>query len=177
MQPRHLFFTLGLAALPLPAVAQQMEQHTMGMAAVRPLYQNVKGWLIASAEQMPEEHYSFRPTPDVRSFGELMGHVANANYMFCAGAAGEESPSSTDFEKAASKADLVAGIKAAFEYCDSTFQMPETTAMEETTFFGQTGSRLWVLMFNVAHDMEHYGNVVTYMRLKGLVPPSSQPGM
>ncbi len=176
MRPRHFLLTLGLAALPLPAVAQQMEQHTMGMAAVRPLYQSVKAWLIASAEQMPEDKYSYRPTPEVRNFAELLGHVADANFMFCSAAAGEQNPNSTEFEKVASKSEMVAGVKAAFEYCDAAFEMTEAEAMEETTFFGQAGSRLWVLMFNVAHDWEHYGNVVTYMRLNGLVPPSSQRG-
>jgi len=177
MKSRHLLLTLVVAALPLPVIAQEMEEHTMGMAAVAPLYDGVKGWLIASAEQMPEENYSYRPTPEVRSFGELMGHVANANFMFCSGAMGEQNPNSTDYEKATSKAEVVEGINAAFAYCDSAYQMSEAKAMEETTFFGQAGSRLWVLMFNVSHDWEHYGNVVTYMRLNGMVPPSSQRGM
>ncbi|UCG87713.1 MAG: DinB family protein [Gemmatimonadota bacterium] len=177
MKPRHLLLTLGLAALPLPAAAQQMEEHSKGMAAVQPLYETVKGWLIASAEQMPEENYSYRPTPEVRNFSELMGHVANTTFMFCAGATGGDNPNSTDYEEVASKAEIVEGIKASFEYCDAAYQMSEATAMEEITFFRQTGSRLWVLMFNVAHNMEHYGNVVTYMRLNGMVPPSSQRGM
>jgi uncharacterized damage-inducible protein DinB len=172
MKTRHLIIAVALGAIPVPAIAQD----NAGMASVRPLYENVKGWLIRSAEQVPEEHYSFKPTPEVRSFGELMGHVANANYLFCAGATGEDNPNATDYEEATSKADLVAGVKASFEYCDSAFQMSETKALEDVTFFGQTGSRLWVLMFEVAHDMEHYGNVVTYMRLNGMVPPSSQRG-
>jgi uncharacterized damage-inducible protein DinB len=169
--------TLVVAALPLPVIAQEMEEHTMGMAAVTPLHENVKGWLIASAEQMPEDKYDYRPTPEVRSFGELMGHVANATYMFCSGAMGEQSPNSTDFEKVTTKAEVVEGLKAAFGYCDAAYKMSEAEAMEETTFFGQTGSRLWVLMFNVAHNMEHYGNAVTYLRINGMVPPSSQRGM
>lgn len=173
MKTHHLVIALALGAIPVPAIAQS----NAGMASVRPLYENVKGWLTRSAEQVPEEHYSFKPTPEVRSFGELMGHVANANYLFCAGATGEDNPNGTDYEKTTAKADLVAGVKASFEYCDSAFQMSDTKALEQATFFGQTGSRLWVLMFDVAHDMEHYGNVVTYMRLKGMVPPSSQPSM
>jgi uncharacterized damage-inducible protein DinB len=173
METRHLVLAFALATTPTSAVAQT----DAGMAAVKPLYENVKGWLIQSVEQMPEEHFSFKPTPEVRSFGELMGHVANATYMFCAGATGEANPNSTDYEKASSKEDLVAGVAAAFAYCDSAYQMSETKALEEVTLFGQAGTRLWVLMFNVSHDWQHYGNVVTYMRLKGMVPPSSQGGM
>jgi uncharacterized damage-inducible protein DinB len=173
METRHLFMAFALATTPMSAVAQ----NDAGVAAVKPLYENAKGWLIQSVEQMPEEHFSFKPTPEVRSFGELMGHVANANYLVCAGATGEENPNDTDYEKVTSKEELVAGVTAAFDYCDSAYQMSETKALEEITFFGQTGTRLWVLMFNVSHDMQHYGNVVTYMRLKGMVPPSSQGGM
>jgi uncharacterized damage-inducible protein DinB len=116
------------------------------------------------------------PTPEVRNFAQLVGHVAESNFMFCSAATGEENPNSTESEKVTSKSEMVAGVKAALEYCDAAFEMTEAKAMEETTFFGQTGSRLWVLMYNVAHDWEHYGNVVTYMRLNGLVPPSSQRG-
>jgi len=173
MRSRYLFVTVALAAAPLSSA---VAQNQAGMAAVKPLYESVKGWLIRSVEQVPEEHFSYKPTPEVRSFGELMGHVANANYMFCSGATGEESPSSTDYEKVTSKQELVAGVKASFDYCDAAYQMSEAKALEQVTFFGQTGTRLWVLMFNVSHDMEHYGNVVTYMRLKGMVPPSSQRG-
>ncbi|MBE0595429.1 MAG: DinB family protein [Gemmatimonadales bacterium] len=158
-----------LAALPVTASAQ-------GMAAIKPLYEDFRGWLIASAQQMPEADYSFKPTPEVRSFGELLGHTANANFMFCSAALGEESPSKQDYEKAATKAEIVQGIEAAFAYCDKAYAMPDAKAMEEITFFRRKGTRLWVLNFNATHDAEHYGNVVTYMRLKGMVPPSSQRG-
>jgi hypothetical protein len=92
---------------------------------------------------------------------------------------GEKSPAATDFEKATSKAALVQGIKDAFAYCDGAYQISDAKAnTEQVTFFGSmTGSRLWALMFNVAHNNEHYGNLVTYFRLKGMVPPSSQGGM
>jgi uncharacterized damage-inducible protein DinB len=173
MQVRHLILAFTVAAIPTSAVAQSGGS----MAAVQPLHDMVKGWMTQSAEQMPEEHFSYKPTPEVRSFGELMGHVANATYMFCANATGEENPNSTDYEKATSKADIVAGVAGAFDYCDSAYQMSDAKALEEVTFFGQTGTRLWVLMFNVSHNWEHYGNAVTYMRLQGMVPPSSQGGM
>jgi len=105
--------------------------------------------------------------------------VANANYLFCSTVKAEKNPSTADFEKTTSKADLVKAIKDAFAYCDGAYQMSDTKAnTEQVTFFGSmTGSRLWALMFNVAHNSEHYGNLVTYFRLKGMVPPSSQGGM
>jgi uncharacterized damage-inducible protein DinB len=178
---RHLALFLALAAVPVLAQAQEpgheMGGHDEGVVSIRPLYDQFKGWLIASAEQMPEEKYAFQPTQDVRTFGQLIGHVANASYFFCSSAIGEESPASTNLEEATSKADLVKGIKDAFTYCDKAYQMEDAKAMEQIKFFGQDGSRLWVLNFNVAHNAEHYGNLVTYMRMNEMVPPSSQGGM
>jgi len=166
---KTLMLAAALAALPVTASAQSV-------AAIKPLYESFRGWLIAAAQQMPESDYSFKPTPEVRSFGELLGHTANANYMFCAAALGEESPSKADYEKAASKAEIVKGLEASFTYCDKAYAMPDADAMQEITFFRQKGTKLWVLNYNATHDAEHYGNIVTYMRLKGMVPPSSQRG-
>lgn len=168
---RRVLLLLSLTWLPLPAAGQDKG----AVASVRPLYEMVKDWVVKSAEQMPEEHYSFKPTPEVRSFGQLLGHVANANYLMCSAAKGEANPNSRDHEKASGKPALVEAIKASFAYCDAAYQISDSRAGEEVTLFeGMKGSRLWVLMFNVAHDNEHYGNIVTYLRLKGLVPPSSQ---
>jgi uncharacterized damage-inducible protein DinB len=168
---RYLLF-LGLMFVPALAQAQGS-----GVSSIRPLYEQFRGWLIASAEQMPEAKYSYQPTDEVRTFGQIVGHVANAAYMFCSAALGEENPNSTDFEKVTAKADLVNGVKDAFAYCDKAYQMDDATAAQEVTFFGQKGSRLWVLNFHAMHDAEHYGNFVTDFRLKGMVPPSSQGGM
>lgn len=168
-----------LVAFTGAAGAQEMaheHHHATGITAIQPLYQRVKDLYTRSAEQSPESFFAYRPTADVRSFAELLGHVINENYMFCASALGEDDPNSTDFEKTTSKGELTKALAASFAYCDRAYVMSESKAMEETTFFGQTGSRLWVLIFNVTHDSEHYGNIVTYMRTKGMVPPSSQGG-
>lgn len=175
MKVRSLLPALAVMVMVAPAAAQEMqhEHGDMAVAAVRPLYEQIRGWVIRSAEMMPEANYSFKPTPEVRSWGQLVGHVANASYMFCSGATGEASPNSTDAETLTSKADLVKAIQAAFAFCDSAYAMNDDKAMEQVEFFGQNGTRLWVLSFNVAHDFEHYGNMVTYLRLKGLTPPST----
>ncbi|HLB35273.1 MAG TPA: DinB family protein [Gemmatimonadales bacterium] len=178
----HTALALVLVSTPAAGLAQEMRMAhgpDGSVASVRQLYDMTKGWLIRSAENMPETEYAFQPTPEVRSFGQLIGHVANANYLFCSTVKAEKNPSTADFEKTTSKADLVKAIKDAFGYCDGAYQMSDTKAnTEQVTFFGSmTGSRLWALMFNVAHNSEHYGNLVTYFRLKGMVPPSSQGGM
>jgi len=178
----HTLLALALVSTPAAGLAQGMSTTSSqagSVASVQPLYEMAKGWLIRSAEQMPEANYSFQPTPEIRTFGQLVGHVANANYMFCSTVKGEKNPSASDFEKTTAKAALVQALKDAFAYCDAAYQMSDAKATtEQVTFFGSmTGSRLWALMFNVAHNNEHYGNVVTYFRLKGMVPPSSQGGM
>ena len=172
---------LALAVLAAPSAlpAQEMRSPMGDVGATRALYDMAKGWLIRSAEQMPEANYAFQPTPQVRTFGQLVGHVANASYMFCSIAKGENNPSTADFEKTTSKAALVQAIKDASAYCDGAYQISDMKATEEVSlpFGNMKGSKLWLLMLNVAHDNEHYGNIVTYLRIKGLVPPSSQGGM
>jgi len=164
-----------MAALPAAPASAQMSDGA-SLAPVRGLYETVRGYIIASAEQMPEADYSFKPTDEVRSFGEIIGHVANAGYLFCSAAAGEQSPSSTNAEELTGKAELVEAVKASFAYCDKAYHMDAGKSGESVTFFGAQHTRLSVLSFNMGHDFEHYGNLVTYMRLKGMVPPSSQGG-
>lgn len=165
------------AALLLAAPASAQMAHGDGsVAGVTALYQTVRGYLTAAAEQMPEEKYSFRPTPEVRSFGEIVGHVANSSYLFCAPVRGEEAPQMADAEKLETKAELVAALKGAFEYCDAAHELSAADAGAALQFFGQPHTKLSVLAFNMGHDFEHYGNLVTYMRLNGMVPPSSQRG-
>ncbi|MEZ4589069.1 MAG: DinB family protein [Gemmatimonadales bacterium] len=168
--------TLALAAA-LPVSAQHEEHHDPNwpLSDVAKLQSQYYGWSIKAAEQMPEADFAFKPTPEVRSFGEIAGHLANANYAFCAAAKGEKSPQTANYEKATGKAAIVAGMKAAQEYCDQALKsIPHERSMAEVTLFGMKGTVNWVMAFNLAHNSEHYGNLVTYMRMKGMVPPSSQ---
>lgn len=140
------------------------------------MYGQTKSVLLRSAEKMPEENYSFKPTEAVRGFGQIVGHVADAQYLFCSVALGEKNPG-LDIEKTkTSKADLVAALKDAFAYCDKAYNgMTDATGSQIVKFFGRDMPKLGVLAFNSAHNMEHYGNIVTYMRLKNIIPPSSEP--
>jgi len=165
-----------VALLVAAPASAQMSGGDGSVAGVRGLYETVRSYITAAAEQMPEDKYSFRPTEEVRSFGEIIGHVANSGYMFCAPVRGEKPPSQPDAEKLTSKAELVAAVKASFAYCDAAHQLSATDASAPLQFFGQPHTKLSVLAFNMGHDFEHYGNLVTYMRLNGMVPPSSQGG-
>ena len=138
------------------------------------LYGMIKGNLVKAAEKMPEENYSFKPTPEVRSFAQLVGHVADANMMFCAAVKGDKVTPKAE-KTMTSKADLVGAVKDAVNYCDSVYNsMTDAAGAQTVKLFGRDMPKLTILDFNVAHDNEHYGNIVTYMRLKGLVPPSSE---
>jgi uncharacterized damage-inducible protein DinB len=127
---------------------------------------------------MPANEYAFKPTPQVRSFGELIGHVASANYFFCSQAKGEKPPSTTNYEQATGKAVLQKALNDSLAYCDAVYasttdsnfnQLVKTPAPNGD----RDTARGAVLMFNTTHNNEHYGNIVIYMRLKGHVPPST----
>jgi uncharacterized damage-inducible protein DinB len=159
----------------LAAAAPALAQDNPYLPAAKQTLGMIKGNIVKAAEQMPEEHYSFKPTADVRSFGELIGHVANANYMICSRASGAENPNKANIEKTMTvKADLTKAVSESFAFCEAQFDALGAKGSEPMDLFGMKMPRFNVLYFNTIHDMEHYGNIVTYMRLKGLVPPSSQ---
>jgi len=136
----------------------------------------VTAWIEGAAGKMPEEEYALKPDPAVRSFGQILGHVADANYLFCSGVLGEKSPSPEVEKTKSTKADLTAAVHDAFSYCNRAYEaLTDASANETIKAFGQERNKLGVLWFNASHNLEHYGNLVVYMRLKGYVPPSSEP--
>lgn len=144
-------------------------------AGAKYLYSITKNDVLKSAEEMPEANYSFKPVSSVRNFGQLVGHVADAQYEFCAPVIGDGAKSPEVEKNKTSKADLINGLKEAFAYCDKAYDnMTDAHAAEVVDFYGHKAAKLTLLNFNVAHNDEHYGNMVTYLRIKGLVPPSSQ---
>jgi uncharacterized damage-inducible protein DinB len=138
-------------------------------------YGRVKDMLLRSAQKMPEENYNFKPTDTVRSYGQILGHVADAQYLFCSIALGEKNPDLKIEQTKTSKADLIAALNSAFAYCDKAYDgMTDASATQMVKLFGNDTPRLDALTVNSMHNMEHYGNLVTYMRLKNIVPPSSE---
>ena len=148
-------------------------------AGVRTAWEGAKRNLTRSAEQMPETDYSFRPVDTVRTFGQILAHVAGANYVFCSAAKGEKSPhAEAAFEKTATtRAQIVKVLNDSIGYCDGAYAALDDKRAGETIDlpFGMgKGARALPLMLNTGHLQEHYGNLVTYFRVKGMVPPSSQ---
>lgn len=138
-------------------------------------YLNAKRDILRSADKVPEAKYAFRPTDSVRTYGQILAHVADGQYEFCGAAAGKHDQKGVE-QTAKTKADIVAALKTAFAYCDAIYAgMSDAQAGEMIPAFGGIKiTRLSMLDFNVAHTMEHYGNLITYMRIQGIVPPSSE---
>ena len=131
--------------------------------------------LVRSAEKMPEENYNFRPTDAVRTYGQIVGHIADSQYYFCSSATGQKNPAPNIEKTKTTKADLVAALKESIDYCNKAYaSMTDAAGTEPAKFRGMDVPRLGLLTINLMHDDEHYGNLVTYMRMKNIVPPSSE---
>jgi uncharacterized damage-inducible protein DinB len=142
---------------------------------IKQLWNGVARNMGESAEKVSEDIYAFKPTPDVRSYGQMVGHVVDSMFTYCARSV-EKPPLETDIEKTkTTRADLLAAFKRAKDYCDGVYDAMSDPGLGQTIKVGQTeATRARFLIANISHVNEHYGNLVTYMRLKGIVPPSTE---
>jgi uncharacterized damage-inducible protein DinB len=172
--PIILFFAASGAWAQTGAVNATVASNPL-VASSKVFYQNAKQDILRSADKMPEDKYAFKPTDSVRTYGQVLAHVADGQYEFCGAAAGKSDAKNIE-QTAKSKAEIVAALKSAFAYCDAIYGgMTDAKATEMIPAFGGAKiTRLSMLDFNVSHTMEHYGNLVTYMRIQGIVPPSSE---
>jgi uncharacterized damage-inducible protein DinB len=169
---RAALLLLGTLAVPAVGAAQDnpYSQHA------RYMYAGTKAMLLRAAEKMPAEHYGFRPTEAVRSYGQIIGHAADFNFRFCSAVLGEKiTPRNIEKTKSA-KTDLIAGLKEALAYCDRAYDSMTDASGAEILNLGHEMPKLGWLTVNSLHNAEHYGNLATYMRIKNIVPPTSEPG-
>lgn len=153
-----------------PAKQPDFMVATMEMGAT-----HIRTMFAIAADSMAEADYAFRPTPDVRSFGQLLAHVAASNYLFCASALGEPAPAS-DIEKTkTTRGDIRQALIESMDYCDRAFATmhDETNAKAMRAFRKAQFPALAVLNFRNYHALLHWGNAITYMRLRGKVPPTA----
>lgn len=131
--------------------------------------------VMATAEMLDEELYAYQPTEEVRTTGQILAHIANAQFPFCAAAGGVDNPNTQNYEETATtKAQIIEALQAGFAFCDEVYEgMTDEKGAMMAQFFGNEMARSAILAFNAAHNYEHYGNLVTYMRINGIVPPSS----
>lgn len=183
---RALVLVIGIHALCATAGAQTSDGGfdkalSASLAATaKAMHATIRRNIAEAADTMMAEDFGFKPTPDVRSFAQLVGHVIGANFFFCSRAKGAAMPTTTNFERLTEKAALIRGLSEALAYCDSVYDSTtDANFNQAVTLNGLPGmnptttSRGAVLMFNTTHNNEHYGNIVVYMRLKGRVPPST----
>ena len=175
MKKATLLLVAFAVAVPLTAQETMPSSGPDALATMKGNYNYVKSFILQSAEDMPEADFAFKPTPEVRSFGQLLAHTADANYMICSTVLGKESPSKGVEKNMTSKADIQKALAASYDYCQAAFSIPEKDMGAKVSMFGQEMSRMGALLIDVTHNWEHYGNLVTYLRMKGHVPPSSKP--
>jgi uncharacterized damage-inducible protein DinB len=184
---RPITTTVVFALLAAPALAQSggagqtaSQPPAAGAVLVR-LAQN--GWagakrnIVESADQMAAADYSFKPVDSVRTFGQIVAHVADSNYFYCARAKGEAPPvpDGTLEKNATTKAAIVKALGESVAYCDAVYGALTPASAAETVKAGNNQiPRVQPLFANVSHNVEHYGNVVTYFRMKKMVPPSTK---
>jgi uncharacterized damage-inducible protein DinB len=173
--------TAGVVAVVVVAVAGPLGAQAKDpiSEAIRSAWAGAKRNIAESAELMAAEGYNFRPVDTVRTFGQILAHVAGANYVFCAAAKGEQSPFGEDhFEKTAkTRTEIIKALTESLAYCDGVYgSLTDARAAElvSSPFGRGQMTRAAALIGNTGHLQEHYGNLVTYFRIKGIVPPSSR---
>jgi uncharacterized damage-inducible protein DinB len=130
---------------------------------------NMQDKIMKAAGEMPESKYSYRPAKDVRSFAELLNHVADISYILCSNVKGEANPGAAP--ATGSKAKIMARLKGGFDYCDGVYSgFTDAHLNDPADFWGSKTNKMFVLTQVANHDALHYGNLVTYMRLNGLEP-------
>ena len=176
---RSFLLVLAIATLAGQAEVRAQQPATppdVAVSTVRGLWQSMTDYVTRAAADLPDSLYAYKPVATVRTFGQLIGHVAGAQYMICAAALGDPPRGEDEIEKTkTTKAGLLAALRASTEYCGRAYAQTDAAAQQRTQLFGQERSRLAALGINATHNAEHYGNLVTYMRMNGLVPPSSRP--
>jgi uncharacterized damage-inducible protein DinB len=154
-----IFFCLLFSAA--TSFGQSTPEKTPDVATeLRNGFNEVNGWVTKAAEMVPADKYNYRPVDTVRTFGQLIGHITDSYNYFCANGAGNKVEWSDAVEKGATDKDtLLPKLKEAVARCDAAYSSNK--------------GQLRPLFTNVGHTSLHYGNIITYMRMMGLKPPSS----
>ena len=164
-----------VSVIATPATAAAQAPKDPAMAALYTNWQGQIDNITRAAEEMTEANYAYKPVTTVRSFAELIGHVAGTQDLICAAVLGEKVPAEDAIEKTAkTKAALVAALKASTAHCMKAYNIPAASGTAMVEMFGSKSTKFGALTLNAVHDGEHYGNIVTYMRMMGMVPPSSK---
>src|SRR5258708_27596247 len=183
MKKSTKFVFLSLLAIPVFAQPAQPSPDNPMSTWLRNAYMGNRNNIVRTAEKMPEENYDMRPgaQPEVRSFGQQVGHVANYNFLWCSQAKGEKNPNTANLEKLATKAELLKALNDAFAYCEGAYTaLTDASGTQVIDITQENGRqtrnlRLGLLTLNYGHNNEIYGSMVIFLRMKNIVPPASEP--
>ena len=172
---RTVSTALAVAALAATSTVRAQSPADVAIAAIREQWKGAIGNITAAANELTEAEYAYRPVAGVRTFGALVGHVAGTQNMLCAIVLGDKPAAEDAIETGPqTKAVLVAALTASTAYCAKAYAIAGAAAAAAVDVFGEKGTKVGALALNAVHDGEHYGNIVTYMRMQGKVPPSSK---
>lgn len=179
---RPILLALALASAAFPQSATPPQDNPLS-TWLREAYMRNRTNILRTAEKMPEEFYGMRPgtQPEVRTFGQQVGHVANFNFLWCSEAKGEKNPNTMNLEKLGTKAEFVKALNDAFAYCDGVYSaLTDASGSEMIDVTQESGRhtrnlRMGLLTLNYGHNNEIYGSMVIYLRMKDIVPPASEP--
>ncbi len=172
-----VILSVALAAAQAPAPATPPPPIKLGPAAdVQRSYNGLKANILKAADKMPAESYSFRPTPDIRTFARVVNHISEAQLRYCGtinGTASDALPKVPP--ETADKNAIVAALQASYAECDKAYaSLTDENVLQMLTLGTVTRTRIGFAWANVSHDNEQYATLALYMRLKGLMPPSSE---
>jgi hypothetical protein len=169
---RYILTAMLAVAFSTGAFAQGMALPPGIADEIKQVYTSVKTNLLAAANAMPEENYGFAPVPAEMTFGAWVAHVADLQTGVCSALNGQARRG--DAATKTGKADLVAALKASFDECDKAYNaLTDANATELVAYGRGQNARAGRLAYNTAHDQECYGSMAVYMRIKGIVPPST----
>ena len=179
MKRTHLLSLAVLTAAALatgPSLYAQAPAQPSGPAAeALAAYNRVKPNILKAADKMPADTFAYKPTPDIRTFARVVNHVSEAQFHSCGALLGTKFPDSAVPPETADKATIVAALKASFDACDKAYgALTDGGLMEVLSVGSVKRSKIGLAWGNVSHDNEQYATLALYLRLKGLVPPSSE---
>ena len=168
--------SVALAATSFMLCAQSTSAPNPLIDSSHDLFTQISGLILRSADKIPENLWSYRPTPEVRTIGQLFAHIADASNHICAAAVDGQRSSVSVEDAVTTKAGIAAALHREFAACEASYaKLMPASAVQTIDLGGVKRTRIAEMDYEVAHTWEHYGNLVTYMRIKGIVPPSSEP--
>ena len=173
---RRMQVTAALAAVVISGVSMAQGPASTGPASeAQGSYTRLKANILKAADKMPAEDYTYKPTPEVRTYARVVNHITEAQVHTCDAANGGAASAAKMPAETAGKAEIVEALKASFSTCDKAFAATTDASMGEMLTMGQMKrSRTGLLWGVISHDNEQYATLALYLRLKGLVPPSSE---